>query len=263
MLMLAQLDMCSGDCLEFETHLKAAVDLIRGQNYDHAPNRHYFEQRLAWLGMMASTTSTRLPNLSTKELKAALGRFSDNGQRRWSYDVFPCPIDLFEILADITMLSKAQPDATSPSRETIEEADCIKARLAEWKWLDKDSGPRGHMIEVWRLGIMAYLKRLFPFTDSSDAADLTSQVLHHAQLIPPATSWSYSLLWPIFQIGVTLGNDAVDERVWVEKRLNIALEAVGCRHFSNALETLRFVWDNSVSYDALTAGLNGRTIMLA
>ncbi|RSL46762.1 hypothetical protein CEP54_013711 [Fusarium duplospermum] len=214
MLMLAQLDMCSGDCLEFETHLKAAVGLIQGQNYDGAANRHYFEQRLAWLDMMASTTSARLPNLSTNELKMALGRFSDNGQRRWSYDVFPCPIDLFEILADITMLSKAQIGETSPNQKTMEEAECIKARLAAWKWLEEDPGPRGHMVEVWRLGVIAYLRRLFPLTGSPDSADLTSQVLHHAQLIPPATSWSYSLLWPIFQIGVTLGNDAVDERAW-------------------------------------------------
>lgn len=41
--------MCSGDCLEFETHLKAAFVIVRGQNYDHALNGHYFEQRLAWL----------------------------------------------------------------------------------------------------------------------------------------------------------------------------------------------------------------------
>jgi hypothetical protein len=119
------------------------------------------------------------------------------------------------------------------------------------------------MVEVWCLGIMAYLGRLFPSTNSSGAADLTSQILYHARLIPPASPWSYSLLWPIFQIGVTLGNEALEERAWVEKRLNIALEAVGCRHFSNALETLRFVWDNDVQYDPLTASMNGRIIMLA
>ncbi|KAH7237189.1 fungal-specific transcription factor domain-containing protein [Fusarium solani] len=263
MLMLAQLDMCSGDCLEFETHLKAAVVIIRGHDYDHASNRHYFEQRLAWLDMMASTTSPRLPNLSTTELKAALGRCSNHGRRQWSYDVFPCPIDLFEILGDITMLSKTQLDVTSPSQETMEEAHRIKCRLAAWEWLGETSGPRKHMVEVWCLGIMAYLGRLFPSTNSSGAADLTSQILYHARLIPPASPWSYSLLWPIFQIGVTLGNEALEERAWVEKRLNIALEAVGCRHFSNALETLRFVWDNDVQYDPLTASMNGRIIMLA
>ncbi|EEU37233.1 uncharacterized protein NECHADRAFT_37047 [Fusarium vanettenii 77-13-4] len=263
MLMLAQLDMCSGDCLEFETHLKAAVVIVRAQNYDHASNKHYFEQRLAWLDMMASTTSARLPNLSAAELKTALGRCSNHGQRQWSYDVFPCPIDLFEILADITMLYKAQVGVASPSEEPLEEVDCIKRRLAAWEWPGETSGPRKHMVKVWCLGIMAYLGRLFPSTNSSGAADLTSQVLYHAGLIPPASSWSYSLLWPIFQIGVTLGNEALDDRAWVEKRLNIALEAVGCRHFSNALETLRFVWDSDVPYDPLTTSMNGRTIMLA
>lgn len=40
--------MCSGDCTEFETHLKAAVTIIRDGHIDHAANGHYFEQRLAW-----------------------------------------------------------------------------------------------------------------------------------------------------------------------------------------------------------------------
>lgn len=210
--------------------------------------------------MMASTTSPRPPNFSATELKAALGRCSNHGQRQWSYDVFPCPIDLFEILADITMLSKTQVDVKSPSQEILEEAGHVKCRLAAWEWPGETSGPRKHMVEVWCLGIMAYLGRLFPSTNSSGGADLTSQVLYHAGLIPPASSWSYSLLWPIFQIGVTLGNEAQDERAWVENRLNIALKAVGCRHFSNALETLRFIWDNDVHYDP---SVNGRTIMLA
>lgn len=43
-----RLQMCSGDCVEFETHLQAAVAIIRGRNNDHAANRYFFEQRLAW-----------------------------------------------------------------------------------------------------------------------------------------------------------------------------------------------------------------------
>ncbi|KAH6974940.1 fungal-specific transcription factor domain-containing protein [Ilyonectria sp. MPI-CAGE-AT-0026] len=263
-LTLAQLDMCSGDCLEFETHLEAAVVIIRDNKYNHAANRYYFEQRLAWLDMMRSTTSTRLPNLTAKEFRTALGRFSSEGSRKWSYDVFPCPVDLFEILADITMLSKTQLDLTCPSQRVLEEAGGIKSRLAEWKCPEEISGSRKHMIEVWRLGIMAYLRRLFPFTDrSDDAAALMRQALYHAQLIPPATSWSYSLLWPIFQVGVTLDDGALDERAWIRRRLNLALEAVGCRHFSNALETLNFVWDNHAQYNPFTTSMKGRTIMLA
>ncbi|KAJ3546776.1 hypothetical protein NM208_g1839 [Fusarium decemcellulare] len=264
MLMLAQLDMCSGDCLEFETHLKAAVAIIRDNNYDHAANRHYFEQRIAWLDMMSSTTSTQLPNLTAMELKAALGRFLNEGIRQWSYDVFPCPIDLFEILADITMLSKAQLDPLSPDQRAVEEAACIKRRLAGWECPEDIFGPRKHMVEVWLLGIMAYLRRLFPSTGGpDDAGILIGQVLYHAQLIPPATSWSYSLLWPIFQVGVTLDDGALAERTWIKNRLNLALEAVGCRHFSNALETLELIWENSCQYNPLTGSVDGRTIMLA
>lgn len=119
------------------------------------------------------------------------------------------------------------------------------------------------MVEVWRLGIMAYLGRLFPSAEQlTDAASLRSQVIYHAELIPPATSWSYSLLWPIFQVGVTMNDGAVEEKAWIRRRLNIALGAVGCRHFSNALETLEFVWNNHAQYNDPTTGMLGRTIML-
>ncbi|KAF4466570.1 transcription factor [Fusarium albosuccineum] len=261
---LTKIQMCSGDCLEFDTHLKAAVAIIRDNSYDHDANRHYFEQRIAWLDMMSSTTSDQLPNLTTTELKKALGRFSIEGRRQWSYDVFPCPIDLFEILADITMLSKAQLDLLSPDQRAVEEAACIKRRLAGWECPEDIFGPRKHMVEVWLLGIMAYLRRLFPSTGGpDDAGILISQVLYHAQLIPPATSWSYSLLWPIFQVGITLDDGALVEREWIKNRLNLALDAVGCRHFSNALETLELIWDNSAQYNPLTGSVDGRTIMLA
>lgn len=212
---------------------------------------------------MASTTSARLPNFSAQNLKATLGRFWLDGRRQWSYDVFPCPIDLFEILADITMLSKTQRAATISDPRTVAEVDSIRGRLVAWQYPEGISGPRRHMVEVWRLGVMAYLGRLFPIADLPDTSDLTSQVLHHGKLIPPATSWSYSILWPIFQVGVTLDSEALDERAWIQKRLNIALEAVGCRHFSNALETLRFVWDNGAQDGPVTSAMNGRTIMLA
>ncbi|KAI9150787.1 Beauvericin cluster-specific repressor BEA4 [Paramyrothecium foliicola] len=262
-LMLAQLDMCSGDCTEFETHLRAAATVIRGQHIDHSENRYFFEQRLAWLNILGSTTSKQLPILTVEELKTALSRFSSNGIKHWTYDVFPCPIDLVELIVDVTMLYKKQPNRTDLNQADLKQAEYFMTCLAGWKWLQDCSGPRQHMIEVWRLGIMAYLRRLFPSTSHMvDAATLTKQVLYHADLIPPASSWGYSLLWPIFQIGVTLDEEATREREWIKRRLNLALQAVGCRHFSNAIETLDFAWNNNMKYDPLTVSTDGRTIML-
>ncbi|KAF4955910.1 hypothetical protein FSARC_11725 [Fusarium sarcochroum] len=262
-LMLAQLDMCSGDCTEFETHLKAAAVVIRNLDYDGAANRYYFEQRLAWLDMMSSTTSNQLPNLTTEEVKTIIGRFSSNGSREWSYDVFPCPIDLFEILAEITILIKSEEEITG-SGQMEPQAERLSSRLREWKCPRAITGPRKHMVEGWKLGITAYLRRLFPYTNhSADVVALPNQVLELAKLIPPATSWSYSLLWPIFQVGVTLGDEATEEKEWIRKRLKICLESVGCRHFSNALETLEVIWGHHQPYDSCLTSMYGRTIMLA
>jgi hypothetical protein len=124
-------------------------------------------------------------------------------------------------------------------------------------------GSRKLMVETWRLGIMAYLQRLFPHTGSeAEAKYLSSQVLDLAEQIPPASSWSYALLWPIFQAAVTLDDDAVDEKETIRKRLRIALEAIGCRHHSNALEVLEVVWGRSEKYDSFTISIPGKTIML-
>ncbi|KAJ5984724.1 hypothetical protein N7481_006823 [Penicillium waksmanii] len=47
MVLLAQLDLCSGDCLEFGTHLNAASDIVKRHGSD-GTERGFFQQRLAW-----------------------------------------------------------------------------------------------------------------------------------------------------------------------------------------------------------------------
>lgn len=53
---------------------------------------------------MGTTTGRRMPVLSSAEVKAALNKFKSPHGRKWGFDVFYCPIDLFELIADITML---------------------------------------------------------------------------------------------------------------------------------------------------------------
>ncbi|OBS28440.1 hypothetical protein FPOA_02378 [Fusarium poae] len=258
-LMLAQLDMCSGDCVEFETHLKAAVAVIRNPGYDGSANKYYFEQRLAWLDVMSSTTTDRPPNLSMAELKTIISRFSGNSQRQWSYDVFPCPIDLFEIIIEITFLYKTPHIDLTQVTLQIED---LESRLHDWK-CPTMSGPRKHMVEVWRLGILAYLCRLFPKVNHDVEKELLAeQVLGLAEGISPASSWSYALLWPTFQVAVTLGDNAQKEKDQIRSRLGIALETIGCRHHSNALNTLEVVWARSKDFDPFTISITGQTIML-
>ncbi|CAH0057821.1 unnamed protein product [Clonostachys solani] len=262
-LMLAQVDMCSGDCIEFETHLKAAVAILRGRQNEESVNRYYFEQRLVWLDIISSTSSSRAPNFTAQEINMALHRHSNADGREWGYDVFPCPIDLFEMLVDVTMLYTSHPNRDNPTEKDLKHLDYMMDRLRKWESRQILSGSRKHMVEAWRFGIMAYLAQLFPASlNIVQRSHLTSQVLHHAKLIPPVSSWSYSLLWPIFQVGVALQSGESQEKDWIRLRLKLAYEAVGCRHFRNAVGTLEHVWDNRTQGDLVPDGTYGRTIML-
>jgi hypothetical protein len=202
---------------------------------------------------MSSTTSQRPPNLTLEEVKTIIGRFSSNGQRQWSYDVFPCPVDLFEIITEVTFLFKTQSDQVKVQTQGLEK------RLNDWK-PPLMTGARKHMVESWKLGITAYLHRLFPHTQNKDP--LSDQVSDLAELIPPASSWSYALLWPIFQVAVTLNDGHTKEKNLIRRRLKIALETIGCRHHSNALEVLEVVWAKEEEFDRFSISIPGRTIML-
>ncbi|CAG9947207.1 unnamed protein product [Clonostachys rosea f. rosea IK726] len=263
-LMLAQVDMCSGDCIEFETHLQAAVAILRGRHVEQSVNRYYFEQRLVWLDIISSTSSSRAPNFTTIEISTALHRHSSADGREWSYDVFPCPIDLFEMLVDVTMLYKSHPNRDHPKESERKRVNDLMDRLRKWKSGQMLSGSRKHMVEAWRFGIMAYLAQLFPTCyNIVQMSNLTSQVLHHAKLIPSASSWSYSLLWPIFQVGVALETRQLQEKDWIRSRLKLAYEAVGCRHFRNAADTLELAWEKRIQGGFVANGTYERTIMLA
>ena len=202
---------------------------------------------------MSSTTSQRPPNLTIAEVKTIITRVSSNGQRQWSYDVFPCPIDLFEIISEVVFLFKTQPEESKLQIRDLE------TRLNEWK-PPFMTGARKHMVEAWKLGIKAYLHRLFPDTESKEP--LSDQVLGLAELIPPASSWSYALLWPIFQVAVTLDDGDVKEKNMIRRRLRVALETIGCRHHSNALKVLEAVWAKREEFDRFSISIPGRTIML-
>ncbi|KFY16725.1 hypothetical protein V492_01133 [Pseudogymnoascus sp. VKM F-4246] len=139
MLLLAQLDVCSGDCVEFETHLRAASAFIKLRGSD-GTERGFIEQRIAWLDVMGATTSSRMPHWSPEDLTATLNKFkSPSGEREWGFDVFYCPVDLFEYIANITILYKLEPDA-------IQKAVLLGNAIKRWVCVD-ESDPRRHMVE--------------------------------------------------------------------------------------------------------------------
>lgn len=166
---------------------------------------------------------------------------------------------MFEIIMEITFLFKTQNFSSEQVTVQIED---LKRRLLNWKY-PTPLGPRKQMVEVWKLGTIAYLNRLFPLNGlERDVDSLSNQALDLAKSIPPASSWSYACLWPIFQIAVNLDDRNSERKDQIRRRLKIALETIGCRHHSNALEALEVLWERRERFDHFTLSIPGRTIML-
>ncbi|KAK4946068.1 hypothetical protein LTR10_014870 [Elasticomyces elasticus] len=97
---------------------------------------------------MGATTSSRMPHWSSEDVKATLNKFRTPTGREWGFDVFYCPIDLFEYIADITVLYKLQPDPRNLGQEAVQKAMILGNAVKSWDAFTDDSGPRRHMVEA-------------------------------------------------------------------------------------------------------------------
>lgn len=195
------------------------------------------------LDIMGATTSSRMPHWSLEDIRASMDRFSiPSGRREWGFDVFYCPIDLFEYLAEITFLYKRQPDSKNITQEVIEQAIVFGNAIKRWEASDY-SGPRLDIVEVWRLGILLYLIRLFRLPDATfNTTNLVSSIFHYARAIPPRTSWGYSTSWPLFQAGLLLPAEENRNKTWLRNMLYTNFYTLGCLHQKLAAEALDQVW---------------------
>lgn len=207
---------------------------------------------------MGATTSSRMPLWSSKDIKATLNKFrTPCGTREWGFDVFYCPIDLFESLADITALYKSKPESQEISPDLMEQAILFGLDVKKGD-ASANSSPRQHMAEVWRLGILLYLIRLFRVPgDIFDIVSLHSSIFRHARAIPWRTGWSYSISWPLFQAGLLLPRADTQTRIWLRKELWKNFRALGCIHQKLAVEVLEQVWrlDKGRLHDRFRAGI--------
>lgn len=220
----------------------------------------YFQQRIAWscsfpsclliqslwshrLDIMGATTSSRMPYLTSEELKVALNKFMSPTGREWGFDVFYCPIDLFEYIADITVLYKRQNPQGNPSDEVLNQAIILGNAVMTWKLPNGTSKPRTEMIEVWRQGILLYLVRLFRLSDEVfNTSGLLNGIFRQAEHIPPKTSWRFSMTWPLFQAGLSLRHEAGERKHWLRSELTTKFKILGCFHAKRAIGTLEHVW---------------------
>ncbi|KAF2120267.1 fungal-specific transcription factor domain-containing protein [Lophiotrema nucula] len=264
MLLLAQLDLCSGDCIEFGTHLEAASTYIKSRGSD-GTERGFFEQRLAWLDVMGATTTLRMPHWTSKDIKATLNKFRTPSGREWGFDVFYCPIDLLEYTADITVLYKVQPDLNEIGQEATQKAILLGNAVRDWDASAYISDSRSHILEVWRLGIILYLVRLFQLVnDIFNTMDLLENIFRHARAIPDRKSWNVSTTWPLFQAGLLLSRDDKEAKAWLRRELLTNYQTLGCFNLYRAVETLDQAWQLSDDdrCDFFTSGLFNRKLVL-
>lgn len=217
------------------------------------------------LDIMGATTGSRMPLLSSAEVRAALNKFRTPRGREWGFDVFYCPIDLFEYIADITMLYKLQPKSKALGEDVLAKAvqlgNCVKC----WRFSSHISGPRAHAVEAWRSGVLVYLIRLFHLPKATfDASSLIKSIFDHAMTIPSGTSWCFSLLWPLFQAGLSLNHDDYERKTWLRHELNSHFQALGCSHPNRALCALEQAWTKrgDRDYNSITLGMQYQRLML-
>jgi hypothetical protein len=206
-----------------------------------------------------------MPILSSAEVKAALEKFRTPSGREWGFDVFYCPIDLFEYIADITMLYKLQSKSQRFGQEVLDKALQLGNAVKDWESSNLTPCSRVHTVEAWRAGVLLYVVRLFQLPEAIfDTPALIESIFEHAMAIPPRTSWSYSLMWPLFQAGLSLRQDDHERKRWLRKELTAHFRALGCYHPNHALSALEQAWNKRGDQDcnSITLGVQYHQLML-
>lgn len=172
-----------------------------------------------------------------------MNKFRTSSGREWGFDVFACPINLVESIADITVLYKLQPNKLHLSQNIIQEAMLLGNAVKKWDASIYIDDPRSHIVEVWRLGILLYLTRLFRFhNDIFNTGDRLERIFSHARAIPVRISWNVSTTWPLFQAGLLLSHEDDKSKAWLRNELVTNFQNLGCYNLNRAVGVLEEVW---------------------
>ena len=198
---------------------------------------------------MGATTSSRIPRLSSEQIKAALNRFDGSAGREWGFDVFDCPVDLFEYIADITIMYKFEGSAATTSDRTLEKAAKLGHTVRAWDVPHGTSEQRRELVEIWRHGTLLYLIHLFRRLDEVfDTAELLSSVFRRAERLSSETSRMFSLTWPLFQAGLSLRPEDCQRKQWLRDEFKTKFETLGCGNPKLAIGVLEEVWRTGNNY---------------
>ncbi|KAJ5746860.1 uncharacterized protein N7511_008556 [Penicillium nucicola] len=256
-LMLCLSDICQGGISDFESHFLGAKKLIEMRS--ETTPRCFVEQYLMWLDIMAAASHSRKPVFSSHDIQTTLGS-DDFG---WSFDVFPCPSDQFQIICEIISLYKNQPEPECPSLEVLDQVQQIKQKLLQGPIHSNRDQNWLHLTEAYRFSIILYLLRLFGCEiDEYEVDWLVSSVIYHARSTPPASGYSDQLLWPLFHAGLEI-TDA-KRQDWMRERAQCMQWSGGFGNVKIALDILEHVWrgDRPSSYLNLMLGWGNGNVLL-
>lgn len=244
-LMLTLTDMSMGGFSNFDAHFAAARKLIDLRGKTKTPSS-FVEQYIAWLDIMLSASNKRKPMFTSHEVALLRGSSTE-----WSYDVFPCPPDQFEILAHAIELYKMQDTSKMISPEVLSTVLYLKDNLLSLPMHLERGEPWTHLTEAYRHSIALYIIRLFNIpADPNEISWLTSSVFDHAKRTPESTGWSDQLLWPLFHAGLEL-RDA-ERQSWLRDRAVAMLRSGGFRNVETIMEILESVWSRNERPDYMS-----------
>lgn len=245
-LMLTLTDMCLGGFSNFDAHFAAARKLIdlRG---DSRTQDAFVEQYIAWLDIMLAASNQRKPLFTSREITLLRGSSTE-----WSYDVFPCPPDQFEIFSSVVELHKSQEDPSVLTAEIIDTVNDLKTKLL---YLLPKHTERGmdwfHLTEAYRHAIALYMVRLFNVPiDEDDIGWLAQTVFFHAKSTKESTGWADHLLWPLFHAGLEFRDAKCQD--WLRGRAEKMQRSGGFRNVETIMEILERVWSRNERPDYLT-----------
>lgn len=195
------------------------------------------------LDIIGATTTSRMPYWTSKDIKATLERLNIPSERPLESEVFHCPIDLLGYIAEIMVHYKLQPNVLNIDQDGMQKAIQLGTSVNNWDAPKYEADSRSHIVEVWRLGILLYLTRLFQIDDNQfNPRGLISRIFHHARAIPARTSWNVSTTWPLFQTGLFLTHEDKVFKVWLRNELLTNFQTLGCFNLNRAATVLEEVW---------------------
>ena len=160
--------------------------------------------------------------------------------KQWSFDVFPCPVEYFEIVHEVVDLYQSQPDPNYPTKDVLAQVAYHKNLILSQPMLLERGEQHLHLTEAYRFAIVLYLLRMFNSGSLEEIQWLTSTIFHHAEMTHPYTGCADQMLFPLFNAGLEIRDK--ERQRWLRDRAAAMQFSSGFRNVEGAMAVLESVW---------------------